>query len=228
MSRPYLLPAMAFIFALMQSLLVLFLAYRAGLSPYALVLSSIALSFLYQSILALLQYLVLNELQVATIVFWMFGDLSRAGDTELLILAACFIPIVSAYMLMHLDLDLVTLGDDYSMASGINPRRFKLIASIVASLGASIATSFVGVLAFLCLLAPHIARGLIGSSHKYLMPASILTGSILLVAADTLSRIIIHPLTLPVGITLSFMGAPLLLFMLIRGVNLGGYKSSWG
>jgi len=157
-SRPYLLPVMAFVFALLQSMLVLSLAYKAGLSPHALVLSSIALSFLYQSILALLQYLVLNELQVATIVFWTFGDLSRPGDMELLILAIGFIPMLIAYMFIHIDLDLVSLGDDLSLASGINPRRFRLVAMIIASLGTSLATSFVGVLAFLCLLAPHIAN----------------------------------------------------------------------
>ncbi|MEM4583285.1 MAG: iron ABC transporter permease [Desulfurococcaceae archaeon] len=225
-SRPYLLPVMAFVFALLQSMLVLSLAYKAGLSPHALVLSSIALSFLYQSILALLQYLVLNELQVATIVFWTFGDLSRPGDMELLILAIGFIPMLIAYMFIHIDLDLVSLGDDLSLASGINPRRFRLVAMIIASLGTSLATSFVGVLAFLCLLAPHIARGVVGASHKYLLPASILIGSILTVLADTLSRNILYPLTLPVGITLSFMGAPLLIYMLIRGISYGGYKSS--
>ncbi|MEM1831072.1 MAG: iron ABC transporter permease [Desulfurococcaceae archaeon] len=225
-SRPYLLPVMAFVFALLQSMLVLSLAYKAGLSPHALVLSSIALSFLYQSILALLQYLVLNELQVATIVFWTFGDLSRPGDMKLLILAIGFIPMLIAYMFIHIDLDLVSLGDDLSLASGINPRRFRLVAMIIASLGTSLATSFVGVLAFLCLLAPHIARGVVGASHKYLLPASILIGSILTVLADTLSRNILYPLTLPVGITLSFMGAPLLIYMLIRGISYGGYKSS--
>ncbi|MEM3980905.1 MAG: iron chelate uptake ABC transporter family permease subunit [Ignisphaera sp.] len=103
-SNPYILPFSAFIFASIQSILVLFLAYRAGLSPYALVLSSIAMSFIYQSILAILQYLVLNELQIATIVFWMFGDLSRVGNLELLILAVGFIPITLLYMFMHLDI----------------------------------------------------------------------------------------------------------------------------
>jgi len=158
-SRPYLLPVMAFVFC-STSINACFypLAYKAGLSPHALVLSSIALSFLYQSILALLQYLVLNELQVATIVFWTFGDLSRPGDMELLILAIGFIPMLIAYMFIHIDLDLVSLGDDLSLASGINPRRFRLVAMIIASLGTSLATSFVGVLAFLCLLAPHIAN----------------------------------------------------------------------
>lgn len=226
-SRPYVLPAMAFTFSLLQSLIILLLAYRAGLTPHALVLSSIALSFLYQSILSLIQYLVLNELQLATIVFWTFGDLSRPGDEELLILTVGFILIISAYMIIHVDLDIIVLGDDISISSGVNPRKFRFVATVIASLGAALATSFVGVLAFLCLLSPHIARGLVGGSHKYLLPTSILTGSLLVVVADTVSRIILYPLTLPVGVTLSMMGVPLLIYMLLRGVRNGGYKSSW-
>ncbi|MEM2009645.1 MAG: iron ABC transporter permease [Thermosphaera sp.] len=225
-SRPYILPVMAFIFSLIQSLIVLLLAFRVGLTPNALVLSSIALSFLYQSLLSLIQYLVLNELQLATIVFWSFGDLSRPGDIELLILIIGSIPIILAYMLIHVDLDIILLGDDLAISSGINPRTFRLVATITASLGASLATSFVGVLAFLCLLSPHIARGLVGGSHKYLMPASIITGSILVVVADLFSRILLYPITLPVGITLSMMGAPLLI-ILLRGTRYGGHKDTW-
>lgn len=217
MSRPYILPLAAFVLAFAQAMLVLSLAYKAGLSPQALVLSSIALSFIYQALLALVQYFVLNELQIATIVFWTFGDLGRAGDTELMVLAIGFIPIASAYMLINLDLDLVALGDEVAYASGVNTRRFKLAAMALAALGAALATSFVGVLAFLCLLAPHIARAIVGGSHRYLIPASMLLGSILLVLSDTVARVAFLPRVLPVGIVLSFLGAPLLIAMLLRG-----------
>ncbi|MEM1683419.1 MAG: iron ABC transporter permease [Ignisphaera sp.] len=220
-SNPYILPFSAFIFASIQSILVLFLAYRAGLSPYALVLSSIAMSFIYQSILAILQYLVLNELQIATIVFWMFGDLSRVGNLELLILAVGFIPITLLYMFMHLDLDLISLSDEVAYASGTNPKRLRFIAMLIAALGTAFAISFVGILAFLCLVAPHIARSIIGNSHRYLIPSSMLIGSILAVGADIVSRVVLFPRTLPIGIVLSFIGTPLLIFLLFRG---GGYS----
>ncbi|MEM1525904.1 MAG: iron ABC transporter permease [Ignisphaera sp.] len=218
-AKPYVLPIAAFLLAFTQAILVLLLAYRAGLSPYALVLSSLALSFVYQAILALLQYLVLNELQIATVVFWMFGDLGRAGNTELFILFLGSIPITLAYMIMHLDLDLLTLGDEVAYSSGINPKKSRFITTVIAALGSSLATSFVGVLAFLCLVAPHVARALVGGSHRYLLPASMLIGSILLLLSDTVARIVLTPRVLPVGIVLSFLGAPLLIIMLIRGAK---------
>lgn len=216
-ARPYVLPMAAFSLAFVQTVIVLLLAYKAGLSPQALVLSSIAMSFLYQAILALLQYLVMNELQIATIVFWAFGDLGRAGNIELLVLAVSLPVIASLYLLLHLDLDLLSIGDDIAYSSGVNPKRLRLVAMMIAAVGTAVATSFVGVLAFLCLLAPHIARALVESPHRYLIPASMLIGSALLISADIIARIALHPRTLPVGVVLSFLGVPLAISMLLKG-----------
>lgn len=218
-ARPYLLPLAAFVFALIQVSVILLLASRAGLSPYALVLSSIAMSFIYQSILALIQYLFLNELQIATIVFWMFGDLAKPGNMELTVLALGSIPLLAAYLAIHLDLDLLSLGDEVASSSGVNPGRLRLVAVLIAAAGTALATCFVGVLAFLGLVAPHITREIVGSTHRYLMPASMLVGAIMLVLADAVGRTMLNPMTLPVGIVLSFIGAPLLLILLLRGAS---------
>lgn len=215
-TKPYILPLSAFLLASTQSILILVLAYKAGLSAYALVLSSLALSFLYQAILALLQYLILNELQIATIVFWMFGDLGRAGNNELLILFLGFIPTTLAYIFMHLDLDLLSLGDDVAYSSGLNTKKFKFMAMLIAALGSALATAFIGVLAFICLLSPHAAKVLVGGSHRYLVPVSMLLGSIFLILSDAISRTMFAPRVLPVGVVLSFIGAPLLISMLLR------------
>lgn len=216
-SRPYLLPLAAFVLAFVQAALVLSLAYRLGLSPYALILSSVALASVYQAVLALLQYLVLNELQIATIVFWTFGDLGRIGNTELTIIAIGSIPVLALYTVFSLDLDILALGDEMSYASGVNPRSARLKATSLAALGTSLVTSFAGVLAFLCLVSPHIARHIVGGSHRHLVPTSALLGSILLVLSDTVSRVALSPRVLPVGVVLSFLGAPVLISMLFRG-----------
>ena len=222
-TSPYVLPIFAFVFALSQSLLILLLAQKEGLEPRAIILSAIAMAFTYQAILALLQYLVLNELQIATIVFWMFGDLSRAGDAELQILSLTFPALVAMYMLLHADLDLVSISDDVALSSGVIPWRVRLVAVVVSTLGAALATSFVGILAFLCLVSPHIARLLIGASHRYLIPTAMIVGSILLLIADIASRTVLSPITLPVGIVLSFIGAPVLIVLLMKGGGHGHY-----
>jgi len=222
-TAPYIVPFFAFVFALSQSLLILLLAQKGGLEPRAIILSAIAMAFTYQAVLALLQYLVLNELQIATIVFWMFGDLSRACDTELQILSLSLPVLVVMYMLLHADLDLISINDDVALSSGITPWRTRLVAVAVSALGAALATSFVGILAFLCLVAPHIAKLLVGVSHRYLIPTSMVTGSILLIIADIISRTVLSPMTLPVGIVLSFIGAPVLITLLLRGAGHGSY-----
>jgi iron complex transport system permease protein len=216
-SNPYILPIFAFIFSLLQVSLILVLAYRAMLSERALILAAIAMSFLYQAILSLVQYLALNELQIAMVVFWTFGDVGRVDWTALKMIAIVAGVLAIYYMIRSLDLDLISLGDDIAYSSGVNPKRLRLEATLVSAFGVSMVTAFAGVIAFLCLVAPHIARLVIGSSHRYLVPASMLVGAALLLVADDIGRTVVSPIILPVGIVLSFIGAPLLLYLLLRG-----------
>ncbi|MEM4789551.1 MAG: iron chelate uptake ABC transporter family permease subunit, partial [Ignisphaera sp.] len=113
----------------------------------------------------------------------------------------------------------LSLGDEIAYSSGVNPKKSRFIATAIAALGSALATSFVGVLAFLCLVAPHVARAMVGGSHRYLLPASMLMGSILILLSDTVARTILAPRVLPVGVVLSFIGAPLLITMLFRGAK---------
>lgn len=216
-SRPTLIALFAFAFAVVQVFVVLALSWKAGLDPRALVLSSIAISFVYQAALYLMQYLVLNEVQLATVIFWTFGDLGRAGWSELGVLAAGASALLPVYVAFHKDLDLLSFGDELAASSGVSPRATRLVVTLVAALGAALATAFVGILAFLCLVSPHLARLLVGGRHRYLVPASMLTGSLLLLVSDAASRSVLSPVVLPVGIVLSLIGAPVLVALLLRG-----------
>ncbi|MEM0341898.1 MAG: iron ABC transporter permease [Desulfurococcus sp.] len=215
-SNPYIIPIFALAFALIQTVIVLLLAYRAGLSEKALILAAIAMNFFYQALLSLIQYLKLNELQVALIVFWSFGDVGRVGWVELKIIAVAASALSIYFIARALDFDLMGLGDDVAYASGVNAKRVRLEASMVAAIGASIVTAFSGVIAFLCLVSPHIARLVVGNNHRYLIPESMIVAAILLIAADSIGRFILSPITLPVGITLSLIGSPLLVCLLLK------------
>lgn len=216
--NPFVVSLFAFAFSLMQVFIILALAYKAGLSAGALVLSAIAISFAYQAILYLLQYLYLNELLVSTIVFWTFGDLGRISWTEFYLVAFVSIVIVIPYIIYRsFDYDLILSGDDLARSSGIRPEKVRLETVIIAALGTALATSFVGVIGFLCLIAPHVARLLIGGGHRYLIPTSMVMGSLILTLSDTVGRTIIAPTIIPVGIMTSIVGAPLLMYLLIRG-----------
>ncbi|MCC6022454.1 MAG: iron ABC transporter permease [Desulfurococcaceae archaeon] len=215
--NPYVLPVFAFISSLLQVFIILTLAYRAKLTERALILAAIAMSFFYQAILSLVQYLALNELQVAMVVFWTFGDVGRADWVAVKVMAVVAGVLTTYYIIKSLDLDLISLGDDMAYASGVDPRRLRLEVTLASALGTSVVTAFTGVVAFLCLVAPHIARLVVGSSHRYLIPTSMLVGAILLLVADDVGRTVVSPVFLPAGIVLSLIGAPLLLYLLLRG-----------
>ncbi|MGB9741452.1 MAG: FecCD family ABC transporter permease [Candidatus Bathyarchaeales archaeon] len=216
--NPFLVSTFAFIFSLLQVSIILLLAYKAGLSAGALVLSAIAISFSYQAILYLLQYLYLNEILVSTVVFWTFGDLGRIAWTEFDLVALTSIAIVFPYFIYRsLDYDLILSGDELAKSSGVRPERIRLETTIVAALGTALATSFVGVIGFVCLIAPHAARLLVGGGHRYLMPTSMVMGSLILTLSDTMGRTIIAPTIIPVGIMTSLVGVPLLVYLLIKG-----------
>ena len=214
--NPYVIPFFAFLFAVIQVFIILLLAYRAGLSEKALILAAIATSFFYQALLYFVQYMFLNEVQIAMVVFWTFGDVGRV-DWEALKVLAVACAILSVYFIARsIDFDLISLGDDIAYSSGVNPKRLRVEASLASAFGAAVVTSFAGVIAFLCLVSPHIARLVVGNSHKYLVPASMLVASSLLLVADAIGRAALSPVVLPVGITLSFIGSPLLLYLLLR------------
>ncbi|MEM2562271.1 MAG: iron ABC transporter permease [Candidatus Bathyarchaeia archaeon] len=207
----------AFIFSLIQVLIVLVLAYKAGLSAGALVLSSIAISFAYQATLYLLQYLYLNEILVSTIIFWTFGDLGRISWRELYLLVSVSAVMVIPYLIYRsFDYDLILSGDDLAKSSGLKPERIRLETTVVTAFGTALATSFVGVIGFVCLIAPHAARLLVGGSHRYLMPASMAMGSLILTLSDTIGRTVIAPTIIPVGIMTSMIGVPLLIYLLVK------------
>jgi len=220
--NPFVVSIFAFLFSLIQVIVILSLAYKVGLGARALVLSAIAISFVYQAILYLLQYLVLNEILTSTVIFWTFGDLGRISWGELYLVAAMSLAIVIPYFIYRsMDYDLILGGDELAKSAGISPERIRLETTIIAALGTALATSFVGVIGFICLVAPHAARLLVGGGHRYLMPTSMLMGSIILLVADVIGRTAIAPTIIPVGIMTSMVGAPLLIYLLIKGGKYG-------
>ncbi|MEM1524871.1 MAG: iron ABC transporter permease [Nitrososphaerales archaeon] len=222
--NPFIVPIFAFIFCLIQVFIILLLAHKAGLSAGALILSSIAISFAYQAILYLLQYFYLNEILVSTVIFWTFGDLGRIAWIELNLVVIVSIAIVIPYFILRsLDYDLILSGDELTKSTGVSPQRIRLETTIVAALATSLATSFVGVIGFIGLVAPHIARLVFGGGHRYLIPASMILGSLILTLSDTIGRVIIAPVTIPVGIMSSLIGVPLLIYLLIKG-GMHGYR----
>jgi iron complex transport system permease protein len=108
------------------------------------------------------------------------------------------------------------MGDDSAKSLGVEVNRVRTIVLITACLSTAAVVSFTGAIGFICLVAPHICRAVIGGDERFLIVSSSLFGAILLLFADIVARRLIAPVVLPVGAITAFLGGPLLLYLLIK------------
>ncbi len=208
--------AAAFAGAMAATLVILVLARLRRLSPESVILAGVAMSSLFASATVLIQYVV-TETQLAAIVFWTFGDVARSGWREIGLLSGAVV-LTSVYLtVLRWDLNALASGEDTAKGLGVHVERVRIQGMAAAALVAALATAFHGVIAFVGLIAPHMARRLAGEDHRLLVPFSAVLGAILLLAADTVGRILIGSGGLPVGVVTSFLGAPMFLYLLLRG-----------
>lgn len=214
--NPYLVTVAAFAGALSATLAILLLAKYKGITPEAMILAGIAFGSLFAAGTGITQYFA-NDVQVASIVFWTFGDVGRASWQELAIMTGVTLPIAVYFILNRWNYNALESGDDTAKSLGVNVGRTRMAGTFLAALVTAVAVSFLGIIAFIGLVSPHIMRRLIGSDYRFLIPGSCAMGAFLLLASDTLSRTIIAPIVLPVSAITSFMSAPLFLYLLIKG-----------
>lgn len=206
----------SFLGAIAATVVILLLARLKKMSPQSIILAGVALSSLFTSGTILIQYFA-TDVEIATVVFWTFGDVARSNWSEIGLLGFVTLFVIIYFLYHRWNLNALAAGDDSAKGLGVEINRLRLAGMFLAALVAALATAFHGVIAFLGLLAPHIGRRLAGSDHGLLIPYSCLIGSILLLMADTLGRVLIGSGTLPVGVLTSFMGAPLFLYLLMKG-----------
>jgi iron complex transport system permease protein len=204
----------AFLFALMACLGVLFLSKARGLTAVGVILAGICISFLFQAMLALMQYLATQE-ALQAIVFWMFGSLYKATSEKLLILAISSIGSFLLLICYGSQLTTMRLGDEAAQALGVNIRNLRLIVLIVTALVTAEVVSFFGIIPFICVAAPHIAGLFVGEDERYLLPCSALVGANILLIASVVSKIIQKGAIMPIGIVTSIVGIPILIHVLL-------------
>lgn len=211
----YLVTSFAFAGAISATAVVLVLASLKRLSTEAVVLSGVALSSLFTSGTILLQFLA-NDAQLAMVVFWTFGDVARAGWHEIAMMSVCVL-LASVFLYSkRWDMNALISGEETAKGLGVNVMRTRMAGVVTAALVAAMGTAFFGVIAFVGLIAPHMARRLVGADHRLSLPFSCVLGSLLLLVSDTVGRVLIGNGSLPVGVVTSCLGAPMFLYMLIR------------
>ena len=214
-NNPYAVVLFAFLGAMSAAAIILLLAKLKGLSPEAIILSGIAMSSLFVALTTLIQYFA-DELQLAAMIYWSFGDLGRTTWRENIILGIIFMGIFIYFVLKRWDLNASALGDEIAKSVGVEVEKTRVISTFLATFLTAVSVSFVGVIGFVGLIAPHAIRLLFSGDYRFLIPLSALMGALLLLTADTIARLLFSPMTLPVGVVTSFLGAPMFIYLLVR------------
>ncbi|MEL0630826.1 FecCD family ABC transporter permease [Psychromonas aquatilis] len=210
----YLLLLTALSGGLIAATIILFIAYKTKPTPIRLALIGIAISTFLSSGIDFL--IIVNPVEMNTAMVWLTGSLWGRNWTQVPIIWATLAVVLPFAFWLAWRLDVMGLGEDCATSLGIRPSRLQLIALLTAVILASISVAVAGTIAFIGLLAPHLARMLFGHDHKYLIPASALLGALMLIIADTLARGLQPPLELPAGVLTSLIGAPYFIFLLQR------------
>lgn len=197
------------------TVILLLVTYREA-TPETLILTGVAIGSLFSAGLATIQYFA-TDAEVAEIVYWTFGDVSRAGWDEIALMTVVFVCGLAYFIYHSWSYDILDAGTETAMSLGVDVEKLRIRGMAVASLVTAVLISFVGIIGFVGLIAPHIVRMVIGGTERFLLPASALVGAALLVAADAFARTVVSPIVLPVGIVTSFLGAPLFLYLIIKG-----------
>lgn len=214
-NSPYLVTVFAFLGSLLAVFVILLLAKLRNFAPEAIILAGVAMSSLFSAGTMVMQYFA-NDLQLAAMVYWTFGDLGRPLWTEVGIMAVLMILSVAYFIYKRWDYNALESGEESAKSLGVNTEKTRLFGMLIASLLVSVNVAFLGIIGFVGLICPHLVRLLIGGDYRFVIPISSLIGALLLLISDTVARTIISPIVLPVGILTSFLGAPVFLYLLVK------------
>ena len=177
-----------------------------------LLLSGIAISFLCNSLISLI--MILKKEAMDKIIYWTLGSLNTSSYKQILLIA----PIVVLGSLFiyrrYKDLNILSMGEEDAYSLGVEVEKVKKELIIISSLIVATLVSVTGIIGFVGLIIPHIARMIVGSNHRELIPFSFILGALFLVVCDTISRTIIAPGELPVGAVTALLGAPYFMYLL--------------
>ena len=204
----------AFVGALIPAVVIILLTRYIGNSPATMILVGSALSFFFNALMTLLMVTASAEtLQDAYL--WQIGSVTKADweDIPLMIVSVAVSSVL--VQIVASKLNVLSLGENTAKSLGVDVSQFRMLCLILISVLVASIISFTGIIGFIGLVAPHIARTLMGSDNRFVIPGSIILGSLILVAADLVSRLLYSYGTVPIGVVMSFVGAPVFLYLII-------------
>ena len=214
---PFALPIAAFLGAFAVAILICWLAldkYR-GFSPMRMVLMGIAVSAAGNAFI-LVTSLKLDRATYVSFNTWNLGNLNGATWSQVQVLIPWIVLLIPLVILKSRELNALSLGKDSATSLGVHVLKEQLITLAIAVALAAASVSVAGAIGFVGLIAPHIARRLVGASHQFLIITSVLVGAFLVMISDTIARVAFAPSEIPVGIVITVVGAPYFLYLLSK------------
>ena len=210
-------PSASFAGALLGTAIVYFLATRigGGMSTNVLLLAGVTLNTFFSALITVVQFLVDFSDWYRT-ARWLIGNLDVSSYGPILAATPLIGGSFVLFAVLPRTLNLLTLGDDVAAARGVDVGRAQRIAFLSASLATGAAISMAGPIGFIGIVVPHLVRLIVGADHRILLPAATLFGATFLVICDLISRTVMSPIELPVGIVTAMIGGPFFLWLLVR------------
>lgn len=190
-------------------------ARRPDATGATLLLAGVAVNFTLSSLILLVHY-TSDAAQTFNILRWLMGRLDVVGMRSVGMLLPLFLGGGVAALLLHRELNLLTVGEEFAVSRGVDASRTRTLLFLGTSLLVGGVVAVCGPIGFVGMMTPHVARLLVGADHRRLAPATILLGGILLVLCDLLARILVAPAELPVGVITALLGGPFFLWLLTR------------
>lgn len=207
-------PFAAFFGSLLSTIFIALLSHRTGFTKNGVVLVGLALSSTLSAGISFIS--MLDSQALVNYNAFSVGSLSSVTMSELVLPSVMIGGCCFAAVLLSKKCDILLLGDELAISLGLSPKKLRFALMLLASAAGGAVVSFAGLVGFVGLMSPHIARIFVPEKMKILLPASVVSGVCLVLAAQLLSRVILAPSSVPVGIILSVFGAPFFLFLLLR------------
>ncbi|MCT7374239.1 FecCD family ABC transporter permease [Chelativorans salis] len=214
----YVVPVNAFVMAMLAALLIHMLSVKRGVTVETIVLLGIALVFTFNALLSLVQFLSSAE-ALAAVVFWTMGSLTKATWPKLGLTTLVLLAVLPIFARRAWALTALRLGEDKAASFGIKVARLRLETLMMVSLLAAIPVAFVGTIGFIGLVGPHIARMIIGEDQRFFLPASALSGALILSASSVVSKLLIPGTIFPIGIVTSLIGIPFFISLILSSAR---------
>ncbi len=209
------IPLCAFAGSVAVAVIILGLSRFRRISPEGIVLSGVAISSMFTGATTLIQYFA-DEVELANLVYWTFGDLGTTGWKDLGPMALVVFGLIFYCIAHRWDYNALLSGPETAASLGLRVGRLTVINMLLCCFVSAVIVANVGLISFIGLVAPHMVRLVVGKNHTYLIPGSVLMGAGVLLLGDLVARTVIAPVILPIGAITSFLGGPLFLYLLFK------------